>query len=67
MLSKIYAWLQANPAAVSWLVTVASAAVAHFGLKMTLANQAILVTAVMSFMHIWLNGKAQAPPAPPAK
>jgi len=60
MLNSIAAWIKKNPAIVSWLATVASAAIAHFGLKVSPTALVGIVGTVMTIMHAWLHTKTKS-------
>ena len=60
ILDAIAAYANKNPAVVSWLVTVATAAGAKWGLHLDPAQIASVVAVVMTLAHGWLHTQTRA-------
>jgi hypothetical protein len=67
-LAAIAAFVQKNPAVVSWLVTVATGLAAKYGLHVTGPQLVAVVGVVMTLAHGWLHvqTKGLGKPKPPA-
>jgi hypothetical protein len=55
VLTAIAAYVQANPAVASWVVTAGTAAAARYGLHVTGAQLAYVVGVVGTLAHGWLH------------
>lgn len=63
MLAQIYAAIAAfvkkNPAVVSYVLTAATAALAHFGFHVSATAMAGVMGVVITLLHAWLHGQTK--------
>lgn len=60
VLDAIASYAGKNPAVISWLVTMGSAAAAKWGLHLDPAQIASVVGVVMTLAHAWLHTQTRA-------
>lgn len=60
VLDAIASYAQKNPAVISWLLTVGSAAAAKWGLHLDSAQIGSVVAVVMTLAHGWLHTQTRA-------
>lgn len=60
ILDAIASYANKNPAVISWLVTMGSAAAAKWGLNLDPAQIAAVAGVVMTLAHAWLHTQTRA-------
>lgn len=61
MLGKLLAVLKANPAIVSWLLTMGTGLLAHYGFKVSSGTLLVIMSEVVTIMHAYLHVATKAP------